>query len=160
LRDAFAAERSVADVAEPLERLGNQRGLGGGCALGLRALTSYASASPDPAQGALDAALDLWPWGDAWCGRCIKHGRRRPSTRWRRSYDASRRWLEREERVVSGAWLPFAWLLWTAMLRLRFDQSRLVVILSDGAEWIRSMAQWLRIETLLIFALYHAKHRI
>lgn len=59
-----------------------------------------------------------------------------------------------------GAWLPFALLLWTAMLRLRFDQSRLVVILSDGAEWIRSMAQWLPIETLLILDLYHVKHRI
>ena len=59
-----------------------------------------------------------------------------------------------------GAWLPFALLLWTAMLRLRFDQSRLLVILSDGAEWIRSIAQWLPIETLLILDLYHVKHRL
>ena len=55
-----------------------------------------------------------------------------------------------------GAWLPFAFLLWTAMLRLRFDQSRLLVILSDGAEWIRSIAQWLPIETLLILG-YRAR---
>ena len=59
-----------------------------------------------------------------------------------------------------GAWLPFAVLLWTAMLRLRFDQSRLLVILSDGAEWIRSLAEWLPIPSLLILDLYHVKHRI
>jgi len=46
------------------------------------------------------------------------------------------------------------------MLRLRFDQARLLVIRSDGAEWIRSLAQGLPIETSLILDLYHVKHRI
>lgn len=35
-REAFAPERSAAEVAETLERLGRQRGLGGGFALGLK----------------------------------------------------------------------------------------------------------------------------
>ena len=39
-----------------------------------------------------------------------------------------------------GDWCSFAALLWVAMLRLRSDQARLLVILSDGAEWIRSLA--------------------
>ncbi len=32
--------------------------------------------------------------------------------------------------------------------------------LSDGAEWIRSLAQWLPVPTLLILDLFHVKHRI
>jgi hypothetical protein len=59
-----------------------------------------------------------------------------------------------------GDWVAFAALLWVAMLRLRFDQARLLVILSDGAEWIRSLAGWLPIQTLLILDLFHVKHRI
>jgi len=59
-----------------------------------------------------------------------------------------------------GSWLPFALLLWTAMVRLRFDQSRLLVVLSDGADWIRSLAEWLPIPVVLILDLYHVKHRI
>jgi hypothetical protein len=59
-----------------------------------------------------------------------------------------------------GHWCAFASLLWVAMLRLRFDQARLLVILSDGAEWIRSLAAWLPIETFLILDLFHVKHRI
>lgn len=59
-----------------------------------------------------------------------------------------------------GDWLAFAALLWVAMLRMRFDQARLLVILSDGAEWIRSLARWLPIDSLLILDLFHAKHRI
>ena len=35
-REAFAPERSAAEVAETLERLGRQRGLGGAFALGLK----------------------------------------------------------------------------------------------------------------------------
>ncbi len=54
-----------------------------------------------------------------------------------------------------GAWLP-----WTAMLRLRIDQARLLVMRTDGAEWIRSIAQRLPMDTLLILDLYHVKHRI
>jgi len=59
-----------------------------------------------------------------------------------------------------GDWLTFAGLLWVAMLRLRFDQAKLLVILSDGADWIRSLAKWLPIETLLILDLAHVQRRI
>jgi hypothetical protein len=59
-----------------------------------------------------------------------------------------------------GDWASFALLLWVALLRLRFDQAKLLVILSDGSDWIRSLAAWLPIETLLILDLYHVKHRI
>ncbi len=59
-----------------------------------------------------------------------------------------------------GSWTVFAALLWVQLARLRFDQVKLLVILSDGAEWIRSIAQWLPFETLLILDLFHVKHRI
>lgn len=59
-----------------------------------------------------------------------------------------------------GNWLTFAFLLWVAMLRKRFDGAKLLVILSDGSDWIRSLAEWLPIETFLILDLYHVKHRI
>ena len=59
-----------------------------------------------------------------------------------------------------GGWATFAILLWVAMLRKRFDEAKLLVILSDGSDWIRSLAAWLPIETLLILDLYHVKHRI
>lgn len=59
-----------------------------------------------------------------------------------------------------GDWLSFALLLWVAIVRLRFDKARKLVVLSDGAEWIRSLAAWLPIPTLLILDLFHAKHRI
>jgi len=61
-----------------------------------------------------------------------------------------------------GHWLPFALLVWLAMLRMRFDQAKLLVVLSDGAEWIRTFAKWLPMgnRVLLILDLYHALHRI
>ena len=59
-----------------------------------------------------------------------------------------------------GDWGSFALLLWAEMLRKRFDAAKLLVILSDGSDWIRSLAQWLPIETFLILDLYHVKHRI
>jgi Uncharacterised protein family (UPF0236) len=59
-----------------------------------------------------------------------------------------------------GEWQTFATWLWTAMLRLRFDQVQLLVVLSDGAEWIRSLAAWLPIPTFLILDLYHVKRRL
>lgn len=59
-----------------------------------------------------------------------------------------------------GEWRTFATLLWVEMLRLRFDAVQLLVILSDGAEWIRSLAQWLPVPTFLILDLYHVKRRI
>jgi hypothetical protein len=59
-----------------------------------------------------------------------------------------------------GEWGPFAERLWVAMLERRFDKAELLVVLSDGAEWIRSVAKWLPVPTLLILDLYHVKHRL
>ena len=42
-----------------------------------------------------------------------------------------------------GEWTIFALLLWVALLRKRFDHAKLLVILSDGSDWIRSLAAWL-----------------
>jgi len=67
-----------------------------------------------------------------------------------------------DKRYVSylGDWQSFASLLWVEMLRQGFDQATRLVILSDGAEWIRSLAEWLPIDVMLILDLYHVKHRI
>lgn len=68
------------------------------------------------------------------------------------------------KRYVShlGHWSQFALLVWLTMLQLRFDQAKLLVVLSDGADWIRSFAKWLpmpkRVLTILDF--FHAAHRI
>jgi hypothetical protein len=59
-----------------------------------------------------------------------------------------------------GSWSVFAARVWVELLRLRLDQAGLLVILSDGADWIRSFAQWLPFQTLLILDLFHVKHRI
>lgn len=59
-----------------------------------------------------------------------------------------------------GDWASFAALLWVQMLRLRFDQAELLVVLSDGAEWVRSLCKWLPIPVMLILDLFHVKHRI
>lgn len=69
-----------------------------------------------------------------------------------------------EKRYVSmlGTWTAFALLLWVAIRRLRFDQAKVLVVLSDGATWIRQLAQWLPCspQVLLILDLYHAIHRV
>jgi len=67
-----------------------------------------------------------------------------------------------EKKYVSflGHWLGFAALLWMTMLTLRFDQASVLVILSDGAHWIRELAKWLPCPTILILDLFHVKHRI
>lgn len=59
-----------------------------------------------------------------------------------------------------GHWLHFATLVWATMRRLRFDEAGLLVILSDGATWIRELAKWFPCNCLLILDLYHAKHRV
>lgn len=61
-----------------------------------------------------------------------------------------------------GHWQPFALLVWLTMLRLRFDQAQLLVILSDGADWIRTLAKWLPMpnRVLSILDIFHAVHRI
>jgi len=67
-----------------------------------------------------------------------------------------------EKRYVShlGYWLEFAVLLWATMIRRPFDQATLLVILSDGATWIRDLAEWLPCKTFLILDLYHPMHRV
>ena len=67
-----------------------------------------------------------------------------------------------KKRYVSwlGTWSVFVTLVWVELRRLRFDRANLVVILGDGADWIRSVAKWLPFETLLILDLFHVKHRI
>ncbi len=59
-----------------------------------------------------------------------------------------------------GDWKGFAALLWVAMLRLRFDGAALLVVLSDGADWIRTLTEWLPVKSLLILDLFHVKHRV
>ena len=67
-----------------------------------------------------------------------------------------------EKRYVShlGTWRDFAVLLWVQIVRLRFHRARLLVVLSDGAEWVRSLAAWLPVPVLLILDLFHVKHRV
>ena len=69
---------------------------------------------------------------------------------------ASRRCLT-DKRYVSclGDWQKFTALLWVAMLRQGFDRAPLLVVLSDGSEWIRSVCRWLPIPVLLILDLFH-----
>jgi hypothetical protein len=76
--------------------------------------------------------------------------------------ESERRGCILEKSYVSrlGSWSAFALLLWATMVRLRFDQAKLLVILSDGAEWIRSLAEWLPVKVFLILDLYHAMHRV
>ena len=59
-----------------------------------------------------------------------------------------------------GNWHDFKRLAWVELRRLRFDQAKLLVLLSDGAEWIRELSKWLPFPVLLILDLFHAKHRI
>jgi len=67
-----------------------------------------------------------------------------------------------QKRYVSllGTWTAFIALLWVELRRQRFESAKLVVILSDGAEWIRSIARWMPFDTLAILDLFHVKHRI
>jgi hypothetical protein len=48
-----------------------------------------------------------------------------------------------QKRHVSmlGTWTAFALLLWVAIRRLRFDQAKVLVVLSDGAHWIRELVR-------------------
>lgn len=59
-----------------------------------------------------------------------------------------------------GDWQWFAMLVWAQMLKLGFDQAKVLVVLSDGAQWIRDLCTWLAIPVLLILDLYHVKHRV
>jgi hypothetical protein len=59
-----------------------------------------------------------------------------------------------------GTWQAFATRVWPEMLRMRFDQAETRVVLSDGAEWIRTFCEWLPFKVLLILDLFHVKKRI
>lgn len=67
-----------------------------------------------------------------------------------------------DKRYVShlGDWKAFAAQLWVELLRQKFDRAPKLVVLSDGAEWIRSLCAWLPIDVLLILDLFHVKKRI
>ena len=54
----------------------------------------------------------------------------------------------------------FADRLWAEMVRQGFDRAKRLVLLSDGAAWIRSLAEWLPVKVTLILDIYHVKHRI
>lgn len=59
-----------------------------------------------------------------------------------------------------GNWVPFALALWVQLLKRRFDQAEKLVLLSDGADWIRKLAEWMPCAVVLILDLFHAKKRI
>jgi hypothetical protein len=68
--------------------------------------------------------------------------------------------LEKTYLSVLGTWLPLACLIWVTMLKRGWQRARLLVVLSDGAEWIRSLCHWLPLPVLLILDLYHVKHKL
>jgi len=76
--------------------------------------------------------------------------------------ESDRRACLLEKTYVShlGEWLPLAMLVWVQVLKLGFDRAKLLVVLSDGSEWIRSVCAWLGLPGLLILDLYHVKKRI
>ena len=61
-----------------------------------------------------------------------------------------------------GHWRVFALHLWLEMLRLRFDEAQLLVVLGDGATWIASLVEWLPkpMKILHVLDFYHAAHRV
>lgn len=51
--------------------------------------------------------------------------------------------------------------VWAALRAKGYDQAKTLVVLSDGAEWIRTLAGQLPVErVVLILDLFHAKHRV
>jgi len=67
-----------------------------------------------------------------------------------------------DKRYVShlGDWKGFAAHVWVELQRQNFDHAKKLVVVSDGAEWIRSLCAWLPVPVLLILDLFHVKHRI
>lgn len=76
--------------------------------------------------------------------------------------ESERRGCLLEKTYVSqlGDWLSLALLIWVQMLKLGFDRAKLLVVLSDGAAWIRSLCAWLPVQVCLILDLYHVKHKV
>lgn len=52
------------------------------------------------------------------------------------------------------------WLVLAQMLKMGFDRADRLVVISDGAEWIRSLCKWMPVKVFLILDLYHVKHRV
>ena len=67
---------------------------------------------------------------------------------------------EKQHVSYLGHWRVFATMLRAQIVRLRFHQARLLVVLSDGTEWVRSLAARLPISVQLILDLFHVKHRV
>lgn len=67
-----------------------------------------------------------------------------------------------DKRYVShlGDSKTFAGLVWVALRERGYDRAGKLVLLSDGADWIRSLAEWLPVPVKLILDLFHVKHRI
>jgi Uncharacterised protein family (UPF0236) len=59
-----------------------------------------------------------------------------------------------------GEWMGLALLIWAQVLKLGFHRAKLLVVLSDGAKWIRSLCKWLPVKVFLILDLYHVKHKV
>lgn len=76
--------------------------------------------------------------------------------------ESERRGCILEKSYVShlGEWLGLAMLVWAVMLKRGFDRAQWLVVLSDGAKWIRRLCAWLPVPVLLILDLYHVKHTI
>lgn len=66
------------------------------------------------------------------------------------------------KRYVSHLGQPkeFFSLVWAEMLRLGFERAKTLVVLSDGAEWIRGIRERLPVEVMFILDLFHVKHRV
>lgn len=93
-------------------------------------------------------------------GREVKNAILYPATACAQESESRGCLLEKSYLSHLGEWLPLALLIWAQMVKLGYDRAKQVVVLSDGAEWIRSLCAWLPIPVRLILDLYHVKHRI
>jgi hypothetical protein len=78
------------------------------------------------------------------------------------AHESQRRGCLLEKSYLShrGEWLGLAMLIWAVLLKRGFDRATLLVVLSHGAEWIRSLCAWLPVKVLLILDLYPVKHKL
>ena len=67
-----------------------------------------------------------------------------------------------QKRYVSrlGDWESFARWVWAEMRQQGLERSGRLLIYGDGAEWIRSLAQWLPCQAGLVLDLYHVAKKI
>lgn len=57
--------------------------------------------------------------------------------------------LEKSRVSHLGDWMGLAMSVWVVMLKQGFDRAKLLVVSSDGAEWIRRMSKWLEVPVLM-----------